>query len=261
MATTGAASEYVTLEPKDEMVELFPDYSLRVEPGEFLFIEFGEIYGTPGLKFSHPAVLHRSARVFEFKTTYPNGRKRWYGKPGVAFLLAFRKRDVKFRCEKGYSFPSIRIGDVDFRLNVSGGALGNGWTDIIRRVVEAPVGMGLRRLRRLAQYAVLPAEVPAELIERRELAADERDAFVALCARVDGVKSIRGGHKIAVVGGAVAQGGCDLNSLVVNMRCGSARRFLAFDKNGCIAWVPYDLVDWPETLRMNGIRLVDPDRV
>lgn len=261
VAASDTVPRYVILSPTDERIELFPGYTVVTEPGEHLFIRFGELYGTPGSRFSHPAVIRRAARVLDFKAHYRSGAKRWYSKPGVEFLLAFRKQDVGLKREEGYSYPKVSIGGVEFCLNVSGGTFYGGWADFIGTFVSASVGLGVRKLKRLAQCAVLPEDLPRDLyVSEAGLNSHERTRFIELCARADGVKSIDKGCRVALAKGWRMKG-VDPGSLIVLQREGKARMFLVADKNGERVRLPYNGVDWVRTLELNGLPTVDPDDI
>lgn len=154
-------------------------YQVEIEPGEYLLVEVGSLAGTAASKFSHPNIATTAKRVYEFRTYYASGHKRWHSRAGVSHWLVIPRTAVTLLPEKGYSYVKAEINGVKVQFNVSGGTQ-DGWTDWLRTRTQVSVNHKLADIRKLCEVAV--RSTPLEPVTPEPLEPGQEDRWNRLFA-------------------------------------------------------------------------------
>lgn len=136
------------------MVDAKENYKVVIEAGEYLVIEAGSIVGKPASKFQHPNITLTENRLYNFRTYYRSGHKKWYSKAGVSHYFVVPRSAVTLLPEKGMSYVPALINGVKVQFNVSGGGNGNGWTDCLNIRTQISVNHKVADLKKIAEVAV-----------------------------------------------------------------------------------------------------------
>lgn len=245
---TVLTEERMTLDQVEENVWLDGTYSIRFDtPGDFLLVTIGVEYGSPAACFTHPNILRTERQIHCFKAYWPDGRKKWYERPGITHLLAIPKENVTLIKKMGYSYVYVEIGGQEYCLNVSGGTTGGngGWTDFVFHGCSIGVTKVKKKIKTLVENAVIPEDIDIPPV--REMDEDQKKHYIRLCAYYDTKKVLKEGDVV------MARGFND--PFTIHRRPRRKQNFVCNDVKGLIR-IPYKNVDWVETAKKNGIPLV-----
>lgn len=133
-------------------------YAVTFPEGPCLVLVLGAKGGSALTRFEHPNVLARVPVTHHFKHYGAGGSKCWTEADGVDLYLAIPKQAVSLVGDPGYSYPKMRIGGEEIKLNVSGGTSlrGTRWDDRVGVVAHTSVGHTVRTVRALAAVALTP---------------------------------------------------------------------------------------------------------
>lgn len=161
-------------------IQIKDDYIVRVADVDYFTVIVGIRYPSTLTKF--PAEFAADT-VFEMKTSWPSGRKKWFTYPGREFYFCIPRKEIEFIKEPGYSYVPVKINGHKYNFNVSGGSHGKGWMDIVHSVVHAGVDIGKDRLVSLASVSVNPNSVQHDMAVR-VMDADQQKRFDCLMAEI-----------------------------------------------------------------------------
>ena len=238
--------------------DLAPDYHIEFAPGPDLLIEAGALVATAAARFSHPRILATRPRVYEFRTYYAAGAKRWHARAGISHYLLMPKTEIRLVLEKGHSYVPVVINGVFAHFNVSGGTV-DGWTDFVGQRVSISVGHSVRDLRGIADAARLPTEADHEILpDLLDKSAALRFLRLAAAAIVPGrLRKLRergGRARVQLAAGCRWE-----DKTVLEIESFRSRgRTLCCREGRWSVRVKYGQVDWIATARLNGIEFVDP---
>lgn len=162
-------------------------YKVEIETGDYLVVETGTCVGKAAANFTHPNVAATAKRVYEFRTYFKSGRKKWNSKAGVSNYFVIPKSAIKLLPEKGYSYVQAEINGVKVQFNVSGGSgfAGVGvWTDMLRINTQISMNHPIRDLKKIAEVAVRGTSL--EPIQVKALEPQEEINWNQLAAKAKG---------------------------------------------------------------------------
>ena len=148
------------------------EYTLKIEPGRFLAVCFGQDARRPAAKFKHEMLAARRSRLHEFKHYRGDGSKFWTAKPGVDLWFIVPRTAIRLLPEEGHSYVPAEINGVKVTFNVSGGTAPGGWTDWIGSRVSVSVGHPVADLRKVAEVAVRDEAAEKELLAHLAASGD-----------------------------------------------------------------------------------------
>jgi hypothetical protein len=159
---------------------------VEIEPGDYLVVEAGCLVGTPGARFTHPNIAATAKRVYNFRTYFRSGAKRWYEKAGVSHLFVIPRSAVKIS-PNGSTYIPAEINGVKVSFNVSGGGGSEMWTEWLRTEATISVNNTVKKLKAFAAVAVRGTAL--EPIAVKTLEPDQEERWNRMAAKAN--KGIR----------------------------------------------------------------------
>lgn len=164
----------ILLSDAGSLVMLAPDYAIEIDlPSEgkgipdHLVIIAGEDARSPRAAFKHPNLAAKANTVHHFRAYWPDGRKKWYCKPGVNFYFVVPRNVVTLLPEKGHSYIKAEINGVKLVFNVSGGSSKYGWSDWLLTTTDTSCNHKRASLKKLAEVAI-PYKLAVEPLKEEE---------------------------------------------------------------------------------------------
>jgi len=250
-------------------------YRVEIEQGDFLVIEAGAVVGKAAAGFKHPNVAATVKRVYNFRTYFKSGAKKWYEKAGVSHYFVVPRSAVTLLPEKGYSYVKAEINGVKVSFNVSGGGGGGEWTDYLRAHTQVSVNHPIRDLKKIAEVAV--RGTPLEPIQVKPLEPQEEARWNQLATKAKGdvkdevVALIEAGKKPIVkmlegysYGGQTSGEGIEIDRAYKMRHTNAQKTECEWKKNGVVraiillvggyqVRVKLSQIDWYATAQANGL--------
>lgn len=126
---------------------------VAIEPGDYLVVEAGCLVGKPGAKFTHPNIATTANRIYNFRTYFRSGAKKWYEKAGVSHFFVIPKSAVRIT-PNGSTYIPAEINGVNVMFNVGGGGDSEMWTEWLGTHVSISVNTPVKKLKALAEVSV-----------------------------------------------------------------------------------------------------------
>ena len=158
------------------------DYKVVIEAGEYLVVEVGAKAGKPVASFKHANIALTQKKLYNFRTYFKSGAKRWYVTAGVSHYFVIPRSKVTLLPEKGYSYVKAVINGVKVSFSVSGCGAGN-WTDYLNTQTQISVNHKLSDVKKLAEVAVRGTGL--EPVVSKELDDSEKADWENLVARAN----------------------------------------------------------------------------
>ena len=88
------------------VVDAADKYVVAIDPGDYLVIEVGAVVGKPGAKLQHPNIAATVKRLYNFRTYFKSGAKRWYTKAGMSHYFVVPRSAITILPELFCALPS-----------------------------------------------------------------------------------------------------------------------------------------------------------
>lgn len=239
-------------------------YTWKFPPNsKFLLVVAPVEIGLKCSNFTHPNLLAKISRVFEYKHSNDSGRKWYTSKPGVELYFAIPYNQIELIPDLGYSYVKVRINGMEYTLDVAGGGGGSipGWEDWIRQGCHM-CGTGKftqKLLEALANVAISPEKVLevaeddkdfAYALNFRAMTENERQIFNSLLIQAERPTLLRG-NSIKLNDGCSFAGETTLTFLHREMGKRATQNIICRSSNGAQVSVKMSQVNWAVSADLN----------
>lgn len=132
-------------------------YYILFPPGDNLVLIALTPYEERFIAWDHPNLAAKLPLAFEQKHYRRGGSKFWSTHVGIDHFFVVPKTNIELIEKPGLSYVYIRVGKLDYIMNVSGGGSG-AWTDWVSHSVHLVKYQPVRSLKNLAENAVPAAQ-------------------------------------------------------------------------------------------------------
>jgi len=252
----------VVLAGPEEGKDYQGNYNVEIpEHKGFLVVMGGACYPKAGTRFDHPNLAAAADKVFETRAYWPDGRKKWYCHAGRDFYFVVPVERIELvKNDRGYSYIPALIDGTPYRFSVSGGTH-NGWTDWLRVQVHTHIDYSQKKLRKLAESALPPAECKERGFGFDLFEYDRKDDFKGVLAPFLCRKAAKKDLEVHL-GYGYKYGEKSGPFYLTDPEERKRRSWLLEDKNHQgSTWTPsrvratWNQIDWKKTAEANGIEV------
>lgn len=233
-------------------VEIVPNYWFRVIDGEshpdYLTIVASYEADHAGAALTHPAILAKTADVFEYKHT-SGTRKWWTQAAGWKLYFVVPKNLIEVVKAEGNTFPKVIINGEAVAFSTGGGTrIGGGWTDTIIHKAHLNVNVPVRVLKKLLQVALsaASASVAGIKVKATRLYPKNHAEWTALAVAKTHKARLQDGDKLYLGGGYTVGGSTGPFEC-----CGTQRASLIVRVGDKQQTCSPKYIDWPKVAAEN----------
>lgn len=234
-----------------ERYEIDSEYRVVFPNTNHLVLMAGALYPNNAIHFDHPNIAAKCNDIFETKSTWKSGRKKWFSHAGVAFYFVIPKTNIELIHEKGYSWVPVSINGMKLHLNVSGGTIGGGWTDIVREFSCTSIDLNKKQLKTLAE-AALPRDQVAHLIpiHRRNV---NQVQLIEMINAFKCRKELKIGDKVTMREDVSFEG--NTNKTFIIKQIDNKKKLYLVQVGLTVGRIGWNLIDWSKTILDNNWEL------